>query len=75
MSDLGAWLASAFDRPAGVTLVLGSVTDVNPFSVALAGSTTSVPLVARLSSYTPVVDDTVAVLRSGPAALVLGKIA
>jgi hypothetical protein len=74
MSDLGAWLASALDRPTGVTVVLGSVTDTAPFSVALAGSTTAVPDIARLSSYTPALNDKVAVLRIGPASLVLGAI-
>ena len=51
----------------------GTVTSASPLLVKLDSSATAVPAL-RLSSYTPVVADRVAVVRMGTRLLTLGKV-
>lgn len=74
MSDLGAWLAQALNQQEAGRVVYGVVTDIAPFSVALDGSDISVPNMKKLGSYTPALNDVVAVWKTGPAPLVLGNV-
>lgn len=58
-----------------VGLSIGIVVDVSPLTIRLNGDSVNISDVPCDGDYTPAVDDTVYVLRPGPALIVLGKIA
>lgn len=75
--DLQRIVGDFKESPATLRLRFGSVSAsaVGSVSVTVAGSSTVVAGVKYLSSYTPVVNDTVVMLTDGIDLLVLGKTA
>lgn len=58
-----------------VTYRQGVVSTASPLAIKVGGSTVALTGVKRLASYTPVLNDVVAVLAFGNDVLVLGKVA
>lgn len=56
-----------------VTREYGVVTDDSPLAIAIGSSDTSITNVARVASYTPVVDERVLVLKVGSDYIVIGE--
>lgn len=75
--DLQRIVGDFKESPASLRLRFGQVTAsaVGSVTVTVAGSSTAVADVSYLSSYTPVVNDTVVMLTDGIDLLVLGKMA
>jgi hypothetical protein len=75
--DLQRIVGDFKESPASLRLRFGQVTAsaVGSVTVTVAGSSTAVAGVSYLSSYTPVVNDTVVLLTDGIDLLVLGKMA
>jgi hypothetical protein len=75
--DLQRIVGDFKESPQGVRLRFGQVSAsaVGSCSITVAGSSTVVAGVSHLSSYTPVVSDTVVLLTDGVDVLVLGKLA
>jgi hypothetical protein len=75
--DLQRVVGDFKESPASLRLRFGQVSAsaVGSVSVTVAGSATVVPGVSYLSSYSPVVGDTVVLLTDGADVLVLGRMA
>jgi hypothetical protein len=67
-----ARLFTSSDTPDDLTLRVGTVSSTSPLEVMIAG--TSGLTASRIASYTPTLNDQVAVLQNKTDYLVLGKI-